>query len=198
MTPYPRSRNVITALTLIRLQAGPSGRGHAVRSSRCAGALTRQLGLPASDIRCARLGALLHDVGKVGIPDAILYKAGPLRRDEVELVRLHTVIGDALCSATDGLSDVRLIVRHHHERLDGSGYPDGLARDAIPLLAQVVGIVDAYDALTSERSYRLAWRPERAFRQLQEEARRGWRRPDLVDEFVRLGREGGLAHPGRG
>jgi len=187
----PRSarRDTVAALALVNLQRDRHERGHAVRLSRYVGEFARRLGLPAADVQLARRGGLLHDVGKVGIPHAVLDKPGPLRPDELALVQLHTVIGDALCSAAPGLSDVRPIIRHHHERLDGSGYPDGLADDAIPLLAQIVGIVDVYDALTTDRPYRAAWSAERAFLELQRESRRGWRRGDLVEAFIAFARE---------
>ena len=101
-------------------------------------------------------GGFLHDVGKIGIPDAVLLKRGPLAPDEFELIKQHTVIGDRLCGELRSLRKVRPIVRHHHERLDGSGYPDGLRGDATPLLAQIMGIVDVFDALTTKRPYKVA------------------------------------------
>jgi cyclic di-GMP phosphodiesterase len=104
----------------------------------------------------------------------------------------YTVIGERLCGNLRLLRPVRPIVRHHHERLDGSGYPDGLRGDEIALLAQIVGIVDVYDALTSTRPYRSALLPEEAFEELGRDVSDGARRQDLVDAFVALGRSGRL------
>src|SRR4030095_11889665 len=101
-------------------------------------------------------GGLIHDLGKVGIPDALLHKPAPFTPAEFEHMKEHTIVGDRLCASLHSLEKVRPIVRHHHERLDGSGYPDGLKGDAIPLLAQIVGIVDAFDAMTTSRPYRAA------------------------------------------
>jgi HD-GYP domain-containing protein (c-di-GMP phosphodiesterase class II) len=103
-------------------------------------------------------GAFLHDVGKVAVPDAVLLKPGRLTASERAVMQQHTVIGDRLCSGLRLLEDVRPIVRHHHDHPDGTGYPDGLAGDAIPLLARILSVVDVYDALTTERPYNRPWR----------------------------------------
>jgi putative two-component system response regulator len=114
----------------------------------------------------------------------VLLKPASLTADEHHRMQQHTIIGDRLCGGLRSLARVRGIVRHHHERLDGSGYPDGLRGDAIPLLAQVIGIVDVYDALTTARPYKEALARDRARAELQAEANRGWRRKDLVDTFI--------------
>ena len=123
-------------------------------------------------------------MGKVGIPDAVLLKPGPLSSDEYELIKQHTVIGDELCGELRSLRKVRPIVRHHHELLDGSGYPDGLSGDATPLLAQITGIVDVFDALTTERPYRAALPVELAAEELRRDVARGRRQADLVATFL--------------
>ena len=107
-------------------------------------------------------------------------------------MKQHAVIGDRLCGELRSLRRVRPIVRHHHERLDGSGYPDALRGDAIPLLAQITAIVDVFDALTTERPYKHAVPADRAFEELLGEAARGWHRRDLVDALIALGRQGRL------
>jgi putative two-component system response regulator len=122
--------------------------------------------------------------GKVGIPDAVLLKPGPLTPPEYELIKQHTIIGDRLCGELRSLRSVRPIVRHHHERLDGSGYPDGLRADDIPLLAQIMGIVDVFDALTTARPYKVALSFSEAAAELRSEVARGWRRADLVSTFL--------------
>jgi putative two-component system response regulator len=102
-------------------------------------------------------------------------------------MKQHTVIGDRLCGQLRSLVLVRPIVRHHHERLDGTGYPDALCGDAIPLLAQIVGIADAFDAITTDRPYSVSRGADRAYEELVADARRGWRRRDLVEAFISLG-----------
>lgn len=166
--------------------------GHCHRLAAYATALGIDLDLGDTDLASLHRGGYLHDVGKIGIPDALLQKCGPLTRAEFEQMKLHTVVGDRLCGELRTLAAVRPIVRHHHERLDGSGYPDGLRGAAIPLPAQIVGIADVYDALTTDRSYRRAVSPERAFDELRAEAARGWRSRELVNRSVALGRSGAL------
>ena len=112
-------------------------------------------------------GGYLHDVGKIGIADAILQKPTPLNAAEYATMKAHTVIGDRLCGNLRSLALVRPIVRHHHELLNGAGYPDGLVGDQIPLLAQIVGVVDAYDAMTTSRPYRAALSVEAAHEELR-------------------------------
>jgi putative two-component system response regulator len=120
--------------------------------------LGSRLGLADDQLVALYRGGFLHDVGKIGIPDAILLKAGRLTASEYALMQQHTVIGDKLCSELRLLEDVRPIVRHHHERPDGTGYPDQLKGEDIPLLARILGVVDVYDALTTERPYKAAHR----------------------------------------
>jgi diguanylate cyclase (GGDEF)-like protein len=122
------------------------------------GAVARHLGLSEEDASRVRQGAELHDVGKVAIPDAILLKPGPLSDDEWEFMRRHTLIGERIVSAAPALTRVAALVRSHHERLDGTGYPDGLAGDQIPLGARIIFVCDAFDAITSPRPYRLRTR----------------------------------------
>jgi putative two-component system response regulator len=171
--------------------------GHCLRLCNYATALGTSLGLDQDDQSALARGGYLHDIGKVGVPDAVLSKAGRLTPAEYEQMKLHTVIGDHLCGELRSLRRVRPIVRSHHERLDGSGYPDGLRGDAIPLLAQIMGVVDVYDALTTERPYKPAWSPEVAFEELSREARRGWHCAALVDSLAELGQRGALMTPAR-
>jgi len=152
----------------------------------------RHLGLGDDDVAVLTRGGFLHDIGKVGIPDAILLKPARLTADEYATMQQHTIIGDRLCGELRSLREVRPIVRHHHERLDGSGYPDGLRGDAIPLFAQIIAIVDVFDALTTERPYKPALPVADACAELAREAGRGWHRPDLVEAFIHLVREGHL------
>jgi len=169
--------------------------GHCERMAAYAATLGVHLGLAEEEIEALRRGGYLHDVGKVGIPDAILQKAGPLTPGEFEVVKRHTTIGDNLCGNLRLLRLVRPIVRCHHERADGSGYPDGLGGEDIPFLAQIMGIVDVYDALTTNRPYRPALTRDAACAALEHEAQVGWRRADLVREFTGLCRLGRLQTP---
>jgi putative two-component system response regulator len=158
--------------------------GHCQRLAAYASALGLALGLDDEDTAALMRGGYLHDLGKVAIADAVLLKPGPLSADEFARIKQHTIIGDRLCGDLRSLQAVRPIVRHHHEHLDGSGYPDGLRGDQTPLLAQIMGIVDVFDALTSERPYRGALPFGRAAEELHGEVTRGWRRGDLVTAFL--------------
>ncbi|MBI3046871.1 MAG: response regulator [Acidobacteria bacterium] len=136
------------------------------------------------EARDAYTGGLLHDLGKIAVPDSVLNKRGPLSSEEYDLMKAHPVVGDQLCSRLRSLGAVRPIVRHHHEMLDGSGYPDGLHGDEVPLLAQIMGIADAFDALTSGRPYRHAQPAAVAVAQLRDDVARGRRAPELVETFI--------------
>jgi putative two-component system response regulator len=187
------AESVILSLALTVEARDSYTEGHCHRLSRNAAALGANLNLGAEDLAALHRGGYLHDVGKIGIPDRVLLKPGPLTSEEYELIKQHTVIGDRLCGELRSLRLVRPIVRHHHERLDGSGYPDGLRGDDIPLLAQIVSIADAYDAITTDRPYRRARAPEFAYEELVDEAVQGLRRRDFVDAFIALGVSGELS-----
>ena len=191
------AESVILSLALTIEARDPCTEGHCQRLAGYATALGARLGLDDDQLVALRRGAFLHDVGKVGIPDAVLLKPSRLTPAEFTLMQQHTVIGDELCSELRLLEDVRPIVRHHHERPDGSGYPDGLEGEAIPLLARVICVVDVYDALTTERPYKPALTREHAIRQLREEAKRGWRFDSIVEEFVALAAEETFTAPAK-
>jgi putative two-component system response regulator len=162
----------------------PSTNGHCQRLAHYATRLGRSLNLDESDLGALERGGFLHDIGKIAVPDSVLLKRGQLDPHECRVMQKHPIIGDGLCSGLRSLVKVRPIVRHHHERLDGTGYPDGLRTNEVPLLAQIVGVVDVFDALTTERPYRAALPPEDAFQVLADESARGWRDRVLVDAFV--------------
>jgi putative two-component system response regulator len=146
------------------------------------------LGLARTEIRDLMWGGYLHDIGKVGIPDAILLKAGKFNPEEWKIMQQHVLIGEKICKPLRTMQGVVPIIRHHHERWNGTGYPDGLVGEQIPYLAQVFQIIDIYDALTSERPYKKAMSPLEAIAIVEEETARGWRNPDLVKlfkEFIR-------------
>lgn len=141
------------------------------------------LGLPAEQLTALRQGGYLHDIGKVATPDAILFKPGPLTEDEWVIMRQHTTIGESICRPMRSLRPVLPIIRHHHERWDGSGYPDGLRGEEIPLLARILQLADVYDAITNRRAYKPAFSPEEALKMMQQEVDRGWRDPALFALF---------------
>ena len=128
---------------------------------------------------------LLHDLGRIGISESILLKQGPLSRDELEAVRRHVEIGERIAAPLDGAARFGPIIRHHHERWDGSGYPEGLSGSAIPIGARIIGVVDAFDAMTQYRPYRQARSMSEAVEEMRRERGRQFD-PDLVDEFIRV------------
>jgi len=178
------AESMILSLALTIEARDPYTKGHCERLAAYATALGARLGLPEDQQVALHRGGFLHDVGKIGIPDAVLMKPGPLEPAEFELMQRHPVIGDNLCRESRLLEDVRPIVRHHHERLDGSGYPDKLSGDQVPLLAQIVGIVDAYDAMTTNRPYKAAVTRDQAREELRQDVARGWKSAALVEEFL--------------
>jgi putative two-component system response regulator len=177
------AEQLILSLALTIEARDANTEGHCQRLARYATAIGSALELDDEDIQALHRGAYLHDLGKIAIPDAILLKAGALTADEKRVMQTHPVIGERLCQQLRTLAPVRPIIRSHHERLDGSGYPDGLSGDAVPLLAQITAVVDVYDALTTERPYRGALTPQGAFDKLYEEVGRGMHQKTLVDLF---------------
>ena len=178
--------SIITTLaTMIESRDGHS-EGHCYRMANYATALGRRLRLEADDLQALRRGGMLHDIGMLAIPESVILKSGPLDPTEFDVVKTHTTVGDSLCSNLRSLQSVRPIVRHHHERRDGSGYPDQLHGDEIPLLAQIISIVDVYDAVTTRRTYQASRSADEAIGVLRSEVDRGWRSHELVEEFATL------------
>jgi HD-GYP domain-containing protein (c-di-GMP phosphodiesterase class II) len=137
------------------LRDGSTG-DHSNRVVELAHQIGEKLGLERRELRDLSYAARLHDIGKVGVPDAVLFKTGPLEHDEREVVRHHAVAGAMLIAEVPGLEAVARIVRHHHESYDGTGYPDGLAGRDIPLASRILSVADAYTAMTEDRPYRRA------------------------------------------
>jgi putative two-component system response regulator len=173
----------------------PYTEGHCQRLAAFATTLAAALGLNRFDLDTLRRGAALHDVGKIGIPDTVLLKPGRLDPTEMMLMKQHPVIGDNLCRTVKSLERVRPIVRSHHERTDGRGYPDGLSGEDIPLLAQIVGVVDVFDALTTTRPYRKAMTTQAAYEVMIADAASGWCPMPLVTTFIDLHRDGNIHVP---
>jgi putative two-component system response regulator len=147
------------------------------------GLLGERVGLVGPDLLAVRRGGLLHDIGKIAIPDAVLLKPGALTPEERATIQKHPVVGRDLLKNLKTLSWANPVVYHHHEKLDGSGYPDGLQGDAIPLTARVTTIADIYDALTTARVYRKALTRTEAMEIMVKEAGKGWWDRRLLDEF---------------
>lgn len=161
----------------------PNTGDHCERLVKLGKAFGEYLNLSRNQIRDLMWGGYLHDIGKVGIPDSVLLKKGKLTPEEWNIMRQHVLIGEKICQPLRSMQGVIPIIRHHHECWDGSGYPDGLIGENIPYLAQVFQIIDIYDALTSERPYKLAFSPEEALAVMQEETAKGWRNPQLMQQF---------------
>jgi putative two-component system response regulator len=186
------AESVILSLALTVEARDPYTEGHCQRLAGYARALGVRLHLHDNELAALQRGGYLHDVGKIGVSDLVLQKPSRLTAEEYEAMKQHTVIGERLCGELRSLEAVRPIVRHHHERRDGSGYPDRLRGDDISLLAQIVAIADTYDAITTTRPYRAALPADHAYQELMDETAKGLHREDLVREFIGLGRAGRL------
>ncbi len=160
--------------------------GHSMRVAHYAKLLGNELSLTKDEIYCLNLSAILHDIGKIGLPDHILKKSSSLLESEYHTAKEHPLIGSKIVGNIDELHEVAAIIRHHHERFDGNGYPDGLKGEAIPVLSRVLAIVDAYEAIVSRRYYGTEETPQRAFYELEKNAGSQFD-PELVKIFVSLG-----------
>ncbi len=159
-------------------------RGGIVRVTSLVKSFGEYLGLSEHEIDDLAFAAHLHDIGTIVIPDAVMLKAGELTVEEKELIRQHVLIGEEICQPLRNRSGVLPIVRHHHERWDGTGYPDGLSGTNIPYLAQIFQVIDIYDALTSDRPHKQAYSPEEALQIMWSETKQGWRNPELIEQFT--------------
>jgi putative two-component system response regulator len=159
--------------------------GHSDRMAEYAAELGESLGMSGQELQDLRTACWLHDVGKVAVPDNILLKAGPLDEEEMEIVKQHSVVGERICAPLKSLRGILPAIRHHHERMDGSGYPDHLRAEQIPEEARILQVADIYDALTSERPYRTALSSEEALQVLEDEVAQGWLDGLLVKRFAR-------------
>jgi putative two-component system response regulator len=171
----------------------PYTEGHCERLSDYSVTLARQIGLPEELQVALRRGGIVHDVGKVAVPEHILLKPGPLTEEEWKVMKQHPVVGERICRPLKSFRHVLPIIRHHHEKLDGTGYPDGLKGDEIPITARVLQTVDIFDALTTDRPYRKALPPDEAVAKIRDEVRHGWWDGSLIDELENLVMESALS-----
>jgi putative two-component system response regulator len=164
--------------------------GHSERLVAYVEQLGESLGFGEEDLQELRIASWLHDIGKIGVPESILLKPGPLDAEETRIMREHPVTGENMCKPLKSLRPILPVIRHHHERMDGSGYPDGLRGENIPLKARILQVADIYDALTTARPYRGGLAPEEALQILFSEAENGWLDAFVVLKFSRICRYG--------
>lgn len=176
----------------------PRTEGHCERLALYGTRLGVRLGLDEATVEAISYGGFLHDIGKVAVPDAILLKQEALTPEEWVIMKKHPLTGEHICGPVHSFSRVLPIIRHHHERWDGSGYPDGLAGEEIPLTARVLQTVDIYDALTTARPYKAALSPEEALDTMESEVARGWWDPFCFEAFASMVREDPSAFSGIG
>src|ERR1700739_1060867 len=180
------AETVLFSLALSIEAKDPCKEGHCERLSKYSVALADKLGVPDELKVALRRAGIVHDVGKVAVPDHILLKPGPLDPEEWKIMKQHPLIGERICSPLKSFRHVLPIIRQHHEKLDGSGYPDGLKGEEITLTAQIIQTVDIYDALTTDRPYRKALSPKEAFSIIYSEVKKGWWNGELVNLLERV------------
>ena len=181
-----RAESVVFTLARSIEGKDPYTHGHCERLSLYSARLGERLGLPEEQVTALRRAGVVHDIGKVAVPDSILLKPGPLSAEEWKIMRDHTIVGERICAALKSFRHVLPIIRHHHEKLDGSGYPDGLCGEGIPISARVLQVVDVYDALTTKRPYKRALSCDEAFQTMEQEVGKGWWDPRIFHEFQKL------------
>jgi putative two-component system response regulator len=178
----------------------PYTRGHCERLAQMSSRLGERIAIADENIKALRWAGIVHDVGKVAVPDSIFLKPGPLTPEEILVMRKHSEVGERICAPLRSFRLVLPIIRHHHEKRDGSGYPDGLKGEEIPLTARILQLADVYDALTTDRPYRTAVASEVALSMMDEEATRGWWDRGLFETFrdmIRESRIGSVSQPAR-
>jgi putative two-component system response regulator len=185
-----RAESVLFTLARSIEGKDPYTHGHCERLSDYSARLGEHLGLSQDQLVALRRAGVVHDVGKIAVPDAILLKPSSLTPAEWTLIREHPVVGERICAPLKSFRFVLPIIRHHHEKFDGSGYPDGLRGEEIPITARALQIVDVYDALTTDRPYKKAYSITDALQTMKQEVAKGWWDPCVFDEFERLVRSG--------
>ncbi len=166
-------------------------KGHPERMARMTRRLGERMQLSRVDQEALYKGGLLHDIGMIKVPKHVVDKPGALSSEEFELMKLHTIWGERMCRPVRSLQRVLPIIRHHHEQMDGKGYPDGLAGEQIPRLARILAVAEVFDALSSDRPYRPRMSRPEALRYLQEYSNRNWLDPEIVGQFLKMVEEEG-------
>lgn len=184
MDQMERTENVLLSMARAVEARDPHLPEHCERMAAWVQRLGETFGLDAAELRTLRLGAHLHDIGKIAIPDAVLLKPGPLTIPERAMMRTHAEIGESILAPLASLAPVLPLVRHHHERLDGSGYPDRLAGAEVPQLVRILAVADVFDALTTSRPYRQALAADEAMGVLRAEVGRGWWDGEVVERLA--------------
>jgi cyclic di-GMP phosphodiesterase len=193
-----RAESVLFTLARSIEGKDPYTHGHCERLSEYSACLAEHLGLTQDQITALRRAGIVHDIGKIAVPDAVLLKPTKLTDDDWKLIREHPVIGERICAPLKSFRSVLPIIRHHHEKFDGSGYPDGLRSENIPVAARVLQVVDVYDALTTERPYKKAFSITDALQTMKQEVAKGWWDPQVFGEFEKLVRSGTAEFRSRG
>ncbi len=181
-----RAELVLFALARCIEGKDPNTEGHCERLSGYSVQLGKEIGLPDDQLVALRRAGIVHDIGKVAVPETILLKPGRLTPEEFLVMQHHPVLGERICAPLKSFRLVLPIIRHHHEKVDGSGYPDGLKGEEIPLTARVLQIVDVYDALTTHRPYKNALPSAKALEIMEDEVGKGWWDPGIFAQFKRL------------
>jgi putative two-component system response regulator len=181
-----RAELVLFALARCIEGKDPNTEGHCERLSGYSVRLGEELGLPEEQLVALRRAGIVHDVGKVAVPETILLKPGRLTAEEFRIVQQHPNLGERICAPLKSFRLVLPVIRHHHEKLNGSGYPDGLKGEEIPLTARVLQIVDVYDALTTDRPYKTAFTSVKALEIMEEEVNKGWWDSRIFGAFKHL------------
>jgi putative two-component system response regulator len=181
-----RAESVLFALACSIEAKDPYTEGHCRRLSDYSAELGERIGLPEHQIVALRRAGIVHDIGKVAVPDNLLLKRGSLTQEEWKVMREHPVVGERICAPLKSFRLVLPIIRYHHERADGSGYPDGLKGEQIPVMARVLQIVDVYDALTTQRPYKRAFSASEALETMANEVSKGWWDPHIFAEFQQM------------
>ena len=180
------AETVLFSLALGVEAKDPNTNGHCERLSRYSVRLGEKLGLDISVLKALYRGGILHDIGKLGIPDSILLNPNALSGEEWTVMRQHTLIGERICQPLRNFKLVLPVIRNHHERWNGDGYPDGLRGEEIPIAARILQTADVFDALCSQRPYKPPFPMKEVFDQLNVEAKKGWRDRELIYEFIQM------------
>lgn len=180
------SESVILTLAVALESKDPYTKGHSERVGNLSVEFAAFIGLTEKEQNLIRKAGILHDIGKIGVSDDILYKKGPLSKDELHLIEQHAVIGEKICKPLHSLCAVLPAIRYHHERWDGEGFPDSLKGDQIPIMARIMSIVDSFDAMVSERPYRSLATFGDAIKRMEAERPSGQWDPWLLERFIKM------------